>query len=300
MAQNRHSLFAIVYGTAARCVASLSAAKYAALFLFPALFLFMDSFCWAQRTVFDKTQPGGGPSPVILTGDADVWNRHAAELERQGYPTEAESAFHRALDACRQTACPFLAAILSNLGGLYHATARYQDAESVLREAIDASTANGQDPAYLPTALVNLAVVYCAEARYAEAGPLYERALKLRQNDPASAAREVPRVLAHMAVRAQDMGDLPLAEDLIRKALADFSADGSLESVDGLASLVNLAAILTSEGKFADAEATARRAVAAYRTQPPGSDYAAALNVLGNVIATRGRRKTPSHCFAKR
>jgi tetratricopeptide (TPR) repeat protein len=261
------------------------AAKYAALFLV------MESFCWAQREVFDRTQPGGGPPAVILPGDAEALNRHGAELERQGRSREAETAFHRALDACRQTACPFLAAILNNLGSLYHATARYQDAESVLRQAIEASTADGQDPAYLPTALVNLAVVYCSEARYAEAGPLYERALKLRQADPASAAREVPRVLAHMAARAQDMGDLPQAEELIRKALADFGADGSLDSPDGLASLVNLAAILFSEGKFVEAEAIARRAVARYRTQPHGSDYAAALNALGNVIATRGRPK---------
>jgi tetratricopeptide (TPR) repeat protein len=263
----------------------MAAAKYAALFLF------LEPFGWAQRTVFDKTQPGGGPPAVILPGDADALNRRGAELERQGHSTEAETAFHRALDDCRQTACPFLAAILNNLGSLYHATARYQDAESVLRQAIDAPSADGQDTAYLPVALVNLAVVYCAEARYAEAGPLYERALKLRQDDPASAAREVPRVLAHMAGLAQDMGNLPRAEELSRKALADFGANGSLDSADGLATLVNLGALLAAEGKFAEAEATGRRAVAVYRTHPPGSDYAASLNALGNVIATRGRPK---------
>src|SRR5579872_4217677 len=98
MAQNRYFLFPAAYGTAATCGASLSgapapygskrknfgplrlitfrccrnrsrsvmvAAKYAALFLV------MESFCWAQREVFDRTQPGGGPPAVILPGDAE-------------------------------------------------------------------------------------------------------------------------------------------------------------------------------------------------------------------------------------
>src|SRR5579863_7919576 len=160
---------------------AINAAKHFGLFLAP---LFLVSLCRADT--------------------ADSLNRQAAELERQGRYREGEAQYRLALDACRQAECPFLGAILTNLGSLFHALARYPEAESVLRQAVEASSAEGQDPASLPTALVNLAAVYRAEARYAEAGPLYERALKLRESDPATAASEVPRLLTHMAALAQD------------------------------------------------------------------------------------------------
>jgi len=138
---------------------------------------------------------------------------------------------------------------------------------------------------------VNLAAVYRAQARYAEAGPLYERALQLRRDDPATAGRQAPEVLSHMAGLAQDRGELPRAEELMREAVAAFRADRSLESSDGLLSLVNLGAILASEGKFAEAETTERSALAVYRAQPPGPDYASALNTLGNILAISGHPK---------
>jgi tetratricopeptide (TPR) repeat protein len=251
-----------------------------------ALFLFLGSFCWAGQTILDATLPGGASA-----GNADALNRHGAELEQQGRSAEAEAEFHRALEACRKTACPFVAAILSNLGSLLHATARYQEAGSVLRQAIEASSAEGQDPSYLPIALVNLAAVYRAQARYDEAGALYEKTLKLRKADPATAGLQVPKLLTHMAALAQDMGELPRAEELIREAVTGFRADGSLEGSDGLASLVNLGAILAAEGKFAEAEATERSALSVYRRQQPGPDYASALNTLGYVMAVSGHPK---------
>ncbi len=169
--------------------------------------------------------------------------------------------------------------------------ARYREAEAVLRQAIEASAADGQDPAFLPAALVNLGAVYRAEARYAEAGQLYQRALKLRQEDPASAAREVPKLWIHMAALAQDMGNPQRAEELIHKALESYGADGLLESADGLAALVHLGAILASEGKLVEAEAIGRRALSAYRMRVPDADYAAALNNLGSLMTLRGRPK---------
>jgi tetratricopeptide (TPR) repeat protein len=249
------------------------------LSLYFALFLAV-SLCRAGAT--------GNDSGFV---SADTLNRHGADLERQGRSAEAEAAFRLSLDACRQTSCPFLAAILNNLGSLFYGMARYREAEPVLQQAIEASAADGQDPDSLPAALVNLGAVYRAEARYADAGRLYERALKLRQDDPASAAQEVPRLWTHMAALAQDMGNPQRAEELIRKALASYSADGSLESADGLAALVHLGSILASEGKFAEAEAVCRRALAVYRVQPPGAGYAAALNDLGSLMAARGRPK---------
>jgi tetratricopeptide (TPR) repeat protein len=81
------------------------------------------------------------------------------------------------------------------------------------------------------------------------------------------------------------------AEELIRKALASYSADGSSESADGLAALVHLGSILASEGKFAEAEASGRRTLAVYRMHPSGADYAAALNNLGSLMTIRGRPK---------
>jgi tetratricopeptide (TPR) repeat protein len=222
---------------------------------------------------------------------ADDLNRHGADLERQGRSAEAEAAFRLSLDACRQNGCPFLGAILNNLGSLFYTMARYRDAEQVLLQAIEVSAEDGQDPAPLPTALVNLGEVYRTEARYVEAGRLYERALKLRQDDPSSAAQEIPKLWTHMAVLAQETGDSRQAEELIRKALASYAADGSLETADGRAALVHLGGVLTSEGKLAEAEAAGQLALAGYRKRPPGADDATALNNLGGLMTVRGRPK---------
>jgi tetratricopeptide (TPR) repeat protein len=251
-----------------------------------ALLLFVASLCRAQTTLFDRTLPAGGPDV-----NADALNRHAAELERLGRSAEAQVEYGRALNACRESRCPFQAAILNNLGSLFQAMARYQDAESVLRQAIEASSANGQDPSSLPVALVNLAAVYRAQARNAEAAPLYDRALKLRQADTATPPREIAKLLTHMAALARDTENLPRAEDLIRQALEAFRADGSLQSPEALVSLVTQGTILAAEQKLPEAEATLQSAVSSYRGQPQGLDYAAALSSLANVIAARGRPK---------
>jgi tetratricopeptide (TPR) repeat protein len=234
--------------------------------------------------------------------DAQTLNRHGAELEGQGRFAGAVSAFDNAASACRQTGCSFLGAILSNLGSVYHAMARYPEAEAVLRQAIEASAADGQDPASLPTALVNLAAVYRAQARYADALPLYERALKLREADPATAARDVPRVLTHIAALAQDTGDYERAEETIRKAIAGFEASGGMQSSDGLAALISFGAILSAEGKFAEAERADRRALALYRNGLQGaafaeSYYVTVLNGLANILVAEKRPKEAEPLF---
>ena len=249
-------------------------------------FLFVNVF-----RVGPDDRTGQNSSRRRAGGTPESFSRHASDLQQLGHSEEAEAEFRRALNACRETKCTFRGMILNNLGCLYHAMARYREAESLLQQAIDASGEDGQNPGSLPIAVENLAKVYRAEARYAEAGQLYERALKLRRDDPATAAKEIPRLLIHMAALAQDRGDLPRAEELIREAVAGFRADGSSESPDGLVALVNLGAILASEGKFAEAEAAERSALGVYRTQPPGPDYATALNTLGNVMAISGRPK---------
>src|ERR1035438_6514394 len=120
---------------------------------------------------------------------ADDLNRRGADLEREGRYTEAEAQFFLSRDACRRNACPFLAAILNNLGSLYYAAARHREAELVLRQAIEISSAEGPNPAFLAPALVNLAALYRTEARYTEAEELYERALELGPADTAFSRR---------------------------------------------------------------------------------------------------------------
>src|SRR5580658_2939564 len=213
-----------------------------------ALLLFVTSFCRADGTV-QRNTPAAAP-----LDDADALNSHGADLQQHGRSAEAEAEFRRALNSCRENGCRFQAAILTNMGSLFHTMARYGDAESVLRQAIEASSMEGQEQDYLPVALVNLAAVYRAEARFAEAEALYERALRLCEDEPTAAAREIPRLLTHMAALGLDMGNPPQAEVWARQAVARSREDGTLESADGLASLVMLEAVLVSTGKLVEAE----------------------------------------------
>src|SRR4030095_9645185 len=72
---------------------------------------------------------------------------------------------------------------LVQLGDVLYQQGRYHDAEPVLLEAIAALEQGfGADHLEVATALNNLAVCYKYLARFAEAGPLYQRALRITEH----------------------------------------------------------------------------------------------------------------------
>src|SRR5262245_44982377 len=71
---------------------------------------------------------------------------------------------------------------LVQLGSVLYEQGRYQEAEQVLIEAIAVLERGfGRDHIEVSTALNNLAVCYKYLARFADASPLYQRALEIAQ-----------------------------------------------------------------------------------------------------------------------
>jgi tetratricopeptide (TPR) repeat protein len=219
--------------------------------------------------------------------DVPTLNARGMQLEQASQYSEAEESFKAALNLCRQTECPLLPSILNNLGSLYYVTVRYQEAEPVLKEAI-ARTPVSVD---LASALANLAAVYRAQALYMEAAPLYERALKIRQDDPNTSALEIAKLRAKAALLAQDMGELTLAEKMLREALGLFESQGAVETLDGANVLTDLAATLESEGRASEAQEQLQHALAVRDRLlgPRDPAIAVALSKLGQAYRLENR-----------
>ncbi len=72
----------------------------------------------------------------------------------------------------------------------------------------------------MATALNNLAEVYRAQGRYAEAGPLYERSLAIREKNRGPDHPNVATVLNNLAALHEARGRYAVAEPLYKRSLS--------------------------------------------------------------------------------
>ena len=174
-----------------------------------------------------------------------------------GNPTEAETAFRRALAADpRHWRARYL------LGIALHQQGRNGQAAEALRRAAEAEPRNAEIAA-------NLGVVLRAAGKYAEAVAAFRRALEL--------APKLAPVARQLAAALYQTGDAEGSEAAARAALA-------LEP-DDAESLTTLATALEARRAFTEAETLFK---AALRRSP---DLPEALNGLGAVLQAEGRTK---------
>ena len=77
---------------------------------------------------------------------------------------------------------PSVATTLNNLGGLYRAQGKYDEAEPLYRRALEIrEKVLGPDHPYVATTLNNLGLLLAAQGKYDEAEPLYRRSLEIRE-----------------------------------------------------------------------------------------------------------------------
>jgi tetratricopeptide (TPR) repeat protein len=130
---------------------------------------------------------------------------------------------------------------------------RYAEAEQWLAEAVkDAEAAKPQD-LRLARSLNDLGVIYYAQGKYAQAVPLYERALAIQG---AMLGREHPLValtLNNLAALYHAQGKYYKAEPLYERSLAIREKTLGREHPDVLASLTGLAAVYRRRGMDAEA-----------------------------------------------
>jgi len=149
-------------------------------------------------------------------------------------------------------------------------------------------------------------------ARYAKAEPLYQFALRIREQQLGSNHPDVATSLNGLASLYQEQGKYAEAESLMQRALAiDEQIFGS-EHQKVATDLNNLAELYTNQHEYTKAEPLFQRALAIYEQKlgPRHPDTANTLNNLaafhalqGNIVKAeqfllraRARTQPPSHC----
>ena len=98
--------------------------------------------------------------------------------------------------------------------------AEYAEAEKQLEAALKEAEAFGPDAVRLATSLNNLAALYHAQGKYAEAEPLYQRALAIRENALEPEHPDVATSLNNLAELYRAQGKYAESEPLHQRALA--------------------------------------------------------------------------------
>ena len=109
--------------------------------------------------------------------------------------------------------------------------------------------------------LNSFGIAFYRNGRFAEAEPLYHRALAIREDKLGDDNPDVAQSLNNLALLLQDQGKLAEAEPLYRRALAIDEAKLGKDHPDVATDLNNLALLLKTQGKLAEAEPLSRRAL---------------------------------------
>src|SRR5207253_2418862 len=120
------------------------------------------------------------PADDVRLGN--VANNLGFAWQALGESDKAEASYARAL-AIHDKGTPTLelARTLNNLGTLLQTQGRLNEAEQLFNRAVGICGKVAGSDALLGQALNNQAVLYLLRKDYGQAGPLYERALELRQ-----------------------------------------------------------------------------------------------------------------------
>ena len=129
----------------------------------------------------------------------------------------------------------------------------YGEAEAQIRLALEAAKAFGPDDLRLATTLNNLAVLYDEQGRYAEAEPLYKRALAIMEQVLGPEHPDVALNLNNLASLYRFQGKYAEAEPLYKRLLAITDKALGPEHPDVATSLERYAALLRQTGRTAEA-----------------------------------------------
>jgi tetratricopeptide (TPR) repeat protein len=157
---------------------------------------------------------------------------------------------------------------------------RHGDAERIL--VADLARLQRQQPESLATAraLVDLGELYRGQARFAEAEPLFERAIALIESLQGTAHRALVRPLNSLALVHRAQGQYAQAEPLARRALSIAEGAHGPEH-PALASVVgNLLTVYLAQGRYGEAGPLFQRSVTLKERLlgPKHPDLASSLN----------------------
>src|SRR5438552_1074770 len=136
---------------------------------------------------------------------------------------------------------------------------RFLEAEQFLAAAVrEAERFGPQDPR-LGASLYSLALLYQAQGKYAEAEPLYQRALAIVEKAVGPEAPVTAMVVDGLAGVHFDQGAYDRAEPLFRRALTIAESTMGPEAPDVATDLKKLAPLYCAQGRYAEADTPFRR-----------------------------------------
>ena len=149
---------------------------------------------------------------------------------------------------------------------------RYADAEKSFQSALKEAEGFGQEDLRLALTLNNLAFLYQAQGKYAEAEPLYKRSLAIWEKALGPQHLHVATSLNNLALLYKTQGKYAEAEPLYKRSLAIWERTLGPEHPNVAQSLENYAALLRNmnrEDEAAKMEARAKGIRAKHAQENP-------------------------------
>jgi CHAT domain-containing protein/Tfp pilus assembly protein PilF len=140
-------------------------------------------------------------------------------------------------------------------------------------------------------ALYNLAVVYAALGKYADAEGLFKRALAIKEKALGADHPDVANSLHNLAIVYEEQAKYADAEGLFKRALAIWEKALGKDHPDVANTLNSLAVVYWKQGKYADAEGLYKRTLT-IKEKALGADHpdvAATLANLAGVYKEQGK-----------
>ena len=168
---------------------------------------------------------------------------------------------------------------------------RYTEAEKHCSTALTEAEDFGPADPRLATSLNYLAELYRAQGKYAEAEPLYQRALAIWEKALGPEHPIVATSLNNLALLYRDQGKYAEAEPLLQRALAIYEEVLGPEHPNVAAGLNNLAQLYDAQGKYAEAEPRYKRALKIVENVlgPEHPNVAATLDNLAELYRAQGK-----------
>src|SRR5579863_3262528 len=161
------------------------------------------------------------------------------------------------------------------------------EAESTFRSAL----AECENCAALTSILNNLGEVYYATGRFAAAGPLYERALALREKQEGPDALVLLPLLNNLALLYRETADYDRALRFAERARSIAESQNAAETAEGAAAFANLGGVKQVQGDLAEARKWLSRALSIRENLLAPSDPLIAETLSDLALADRAESR---------
>jgi tetratricopeptide (TPR) repeat protein len=184
------------------------------------------------------------------------------------------------------------AIVLHDLGATAHVQNRNAEAIAFYKRAVEIQkkVLRPDDPD-LAFSLAGLGQTLRDEGRVEEEYQIQRQMLAIYRQHPENFPRDFPMCLLNVGEYAADHHNSAEAENLLAEAATNFAKSEGSNSLHLALASVYLGDVYESEGKYAESEASYRKALAIQeaRLSPDDADLGRTLNGLGNALDSEGK-----------